>query len=203
MSGQSLKKSARTRRFIIEKAAPLFNSKGYAGTSMQDIIEVTGLTKGSIYGNFSGKDQLSIAVFQFNCRFLLDQVKPITLSEQGSKYKLLAIIELYRNYIFRPELRGGCPILNTAVEADDTDDKLREAVLEALDYLRRSLIYILKEGIDRGEINSAVDPDYTSTVILALIEGGIFQTKLYNKSRFLLDCLSQAEILIKEISVNE
>ena len=47
-----MKKSDKTRQFIIDKAADLFNTQGYSGTSMADIMEVTGLSKGAIYGNF-------------------------------------------------------------------------------------------------------------------------------------------------------
>ena len=45
-------RSEKTRQFIIETTASLFNKKGYAGTSMSDLTEATKLTKGSIYGNF-------------------------------------------------------------------------------------------------------------------------------------------------------
>lgn len=41
-------KAEKTRNFIVEKTAPIFNMKGYAGTSLNDITAATGLTKGSI-----------------------------------------------------------------------------------------------------------------------------------------------------------
>lgn len=50
-----MSKAERTKQFIIEKTAPIFNAKGYMGTSMNDIMNATGLTKGSIYGNFETK----------------------------------------------------------------------------------------------------------------------------------------------------
>ena len=59
-----MSKAEKTREFIIEKAAPIFNTKGYAGASLNDIIDATGLTKGSIYGNFENKDEVAIAVYQ-------------------------------------------------------------------------------------------------------------------------------------------
>ena len=59
-------KAERTRNFIIEKTAEIFNRKGYAGTSMSDITEATGLTKGSIYGNFENKEDVALAVFEYN-----------------------------------------------------------------------------------------------------------------------------------------
>ena len=60
-------KAQRTAQFIIEKAAPLFNTRGYAGTSMNDITRATGLTKGAIYGNFDNKEEIAIAAFNPTC----------------------------------------------------------------------------------------------------------------------------------------
>ena len=47
----------------------------------------------------------------------------------------------------------------------------------------------------QGEFNENVDPDHYATVFLGLIEGGIMQMKIYNKSRFLTDCLLHMERL--------
>jgi len=48
-------KAEQTRQLIVEKTAPIFNVKGYAGTSVSDMTKATGLTKGSVYGNFANK----------------------------------------------------------------------------------------------------------------------------------------------------
>lgn len=200
MSELKLKKSARTRRFIIEKAAPIFNKKGYSGTSMFDLTEATGLTKGGIYGNFENKDEIAAAAFEYNSRHILDQIKVIVLSQKSSRDKLFAITGFYRQYLYEPELSGGCPLLNTAVEADDMYPNLRERVLRSLDYIRRSFIYIINEGIEQGEFNENVNPGHYATVFLGLIEGGIMQMKIYNKSRFLTDCLLHIEQLVEDFT---
>ena len=54
-----MSKAEKTRQFNNESTAELFNKKGYAGTSLSDISEATGLTKGSIYGNFENKDDVA------------------------------------------------------------------------------------------------------------------------------------------------
>src|SRR4051812_34769989 len=59
-------KAKETRAFIVEKTAPVFNKKGFAGTSLTDMEEATGLTKGSIYNNFAIKDEVALAAFDFN-----------------------------------------------------------------------------------------------------------------------------------------
>ena len=128
MTKSKLKKSARTRQFIIEKAAPIFNKKGYSGTSMNDLTEATGLTKGGIYGNFENKDEIAAAAFEYNSQHILEQIKVRVLSQKAAKDKLLAISGFYRQYLFERKLSGGCPLLNTAVEADDMYPNLREMV---------------------------------------------------------------------------
>jgi len=52
-------KAERTSAFIIERVAPVFNKHGYIGTSMSDLTEATGLTKGALYGNFENKEALA------------------------------------------------------------------------------------------------------------------------------------------------
>ena len=62
----NMSKAERTKQFIVEKTAPIFNMKGYAGTSVNDMMAATGLTKGSIYGNFKNKDDVALAAFDHN-----------------------------------------------------------------------------------------------------------------------------------------
>ena len=77
-------KAERTRNFIIERTAEVFNKKGYAGTSMSDITKATGLTKGSIYGNFENKEEVALAAFEYNCarisKSISDQVDKAIIS---------------------------------------------------------------------------------------------------------------------------
>ncbi len=197
MSSVKLRKSERTRRFIIEKSAPIFNTKGYAGTSLQDLMDATGLTKGGIYGNFENKDEIAAEAFEYNSRYILDQVKASVLTQKSAKAKLLAITTFYKQYIYQPVLSGGCPILNTAVEADDMHPDLKEKVLRSLDYIRRSFIYIINEGVEQGEFKPDCDQEKYATVFLSLIEGGIMQMKVYKKSKYLIDSLSHMESIVE------
>ena len=60
-------KGENTRREIVEKAAPLFNQKGFEGTSLSDLMRVTGLQKGGIYRHFSSKEELAGEAFDYAC----------------------------------------------------------------------------------------------------------------------------------------
>ena len=68
------KKAERTTAYIIETVAPIFNRHGYIGTSMSDLTEATGLTKGAIYGNFENKEALALSAFEHNRNILLQTI---------------------------------------------------------------------------------------------------------------------------------
>ena len=56
-------KGVQTRRKVIEKSLQLFSVKGYYNTSVSDILEATGLTKGGLYGHFASKEDIWYAVY--------------------------------------------------------------------------------------------------------------------------------------------
>src|ERR1700704_3274878 len=92
---QTMPKAEQTRAFIVEKAAHVFNTKGFAGTSLSDLEAATGLTKGSIYNNFENKDEVARVVFDYN----LNQVSKVIHSEMrkhhSAKGQLLAYVKVY------------------------------------------------------------------------------------------------------------
>ncbi len=119
-------KSEQTRAFIIERTAPLFNTKAYAGTSLSDISNATKLTKGSVYGNFANKDEVALEAFDYNLSKVITILRTEIARHSSAADKLLAYGEVYSNYDTSPFPYGGCPILNTAIEADDTHPELKE-----------------------------------------------------------------------------
>src|SRR5579862_8076847 len=103
-------KAERTKEFIIAKTAPLFNQKGYAGTSLTDMTDATGLTKGSIYGNFADKDDVAVAAFDHSMEKLIEQVRELQGGSRSARSKLEAFISVYRNGLQSAVLTAGCPI---------------------------------------------------------------------------------------------
>ena len=60
-----MSKGELTRQRIIEEAAPIFNQRGFAGCSMQDVLDATGLEKGGVYRHFASKEELAAEAFQY------------------------------------------------------------------------------------------------------------------------------------------
>src|SRR5258708_24245416 len=100
-------KAERTRRFIIEKSAPIFNTKGVAGTAMSDIMEATKLAKGSLYVHFKNKDELSYAAADYNLNNLVKKLTGAVNKHKKAKDQLFALLDFLNNPQNPPTIGGG------------------------------------------------------------------------------------------------
>lgn len=191
-----LSKSEHTKQFIIEKTATIFNRQGYAGTSMNDIMNATGLSKGCIYGNFENKDEVALAAFDYNHNKVNEHMRERILATDNAIERLLVYPYTYKNYFRYPYLQAGCPILNTATEADDTHPKLRERAHKALEFWKTSIENQIKRGIVRNEIKTDTDPTEIAVVLISMIEGGFMQAKLTQSTKNLKIAMEFLEKLI-------
>lgn len=173
-------KAERTKQFIIEKAAPIFNTKGVAGTAMSDIMEATKLAKGSLYVHFESKDELSYAAVDYNLDKLSEKTATAINKQTKAKSKLLAFIELY-NDPFNTPLVGGCPMLNFGMEADDTNPVIKQKVNKRLQASPQLLTKIVEQGIVDGEFKKTWDAKEFGIKMFAMIEGGILFSRVSGK----------------------
>jgi TetR/AcrR family transcriptional repressor of nem operon len=192
---KTLSKSERTRRFIIETTAPIFNTKGYEGTSMSDLTEATGLTKGSIYGNFENKEEVALAAFDHNHSIIKKMITDKIAQAHTYHDKLMVYATVYHSFTRRSGfVKGGCPVLNTAIEADDTNPPLRDKAANAIQSWRKSIINLIKAGVTQGEFKDGIDYEQTALSIIALIEGGVMIAKV-------TDTPESLDIVLKTVSM--
>ncbi|HLP11101.1 MAG TPA: TetR/AcrR family transcriptional regulator [Flavobacteriales bacterium] len=192
-------KAQKTRQYIVEKTSVVFNAKGYAGTSLNDLTEATGLTKGSIYGNFENKDEVALAVFDHNFGKIVAHLKSKMAKKTSVIGKLQVYPETYKHFLSLPFLKAGCPLLNTAMEADDTHPQLRKKALDALTLWKNSVEQLIHTGIANKEIKPQVNAPAFAAVLMALIEGGVMQAKLTGKSTGLQYTMNHLEKTINEL----
>jgi AcrR family transcriptional regulator len=175
-------KGERTRQRVIESAAPVFNQRGYWGASLRDLMDATGLEKGGIYNHFRSKDELAAAAFEHNVERIASMIRS-ALADAGRAAgpRLRAILGVYQRFASSP-LPGGCPILNAAVETDDTHPDLRALVRVAMDRLRVETVErIVMRGVERGELvlPAGMSASSVATVFVSAIEGALMLGQLY------------------------
>ena len=194
-------KSAKTKQSIIAASARIFNTKGFAGTSMNDIMQATGLTKGGLYGNFESKTEIAAAAFEYSVATTNAEIRRRTSVIESIPDKLKAVVYFYKENILNPPIDGGCPILNTSVEADDTHPALREHARAALQEWMSHLAYTLRKGIERGELLPTLDSDAFATSFTCTLEGGIMIARLLGDSTAFVPVADDLLARIRAITV--
>jgi TetR/AcrR family transcriptional repressor of nem operon len=196
---KNISKAERTRQLIIEKTAPIFNKKGYAGTSLSDITEATGLTKGSIYGNFADKDEVALAAFDYN----VARMRAVTNAEMAkystAREQLLAYVEVYGNYMKYSFQTGGCPIMNTTVDADDTHPVLKSKVCQVMMSWKDRVAGLIEKGIANKEFKKDTDPEQAALTLFAMIEGAILINQATGRLDYRKKVMQSAEKLVKSL----
>lgn len=200
-----MSKGKETRERIVAEAAALFNQRGFEGGSMSELMKATGLEKGGIYRHFSSKAELAAAAFDYAWQetaetrmHALDQV-PNSVDQ---------LIKFVDNFVRRrTAVPGGCPLLNTAIDADDGNLVLRERALKSLRTWRDRLAAIISDGARRKEIKRSVSPTNVANLIISVLEGSLMVSRLernrdavLNAQRFLEQYLENEVRIAKKSS---
>ena len=198
-----MRKGEQTRQEIIRKAAPIFNQRGYDGAALSDLMRATGLEKGGIYRHFESKEQLATEAFDYAWKLAIDTRFEGTQDVTNTVDRLKLIVRNFRDR--RTGLvRGGCPLLNTAIDSDDAHPGMRKKARRALDSWLDRLESIVGEGKRRGEVRSAVDSEELATLIVNTLEGGLMVSRLQRRDDALdLACRHLEEYLETGVRAKE
>lgn len=161
---------------------------------MQKILDAIGLEKGGLYRHFASKQELAAECLKYS----------LTLTFQarfGNADHIPHSIDKLRYLVDRfvstpAPLKGGCPLMNAAVDADDGDPQLRRLSLKALQNWKARLLQILKDGMERGEVRNGIDPGAVANTIVAVLEGSVMISRLERSTHALEDARSHLSVVI-------
>ncbi len=174
-----MSKGEQTRERILARSAQLFNRQGYSGSSLSDIMRETGLEKGGIYNHFTSKEQLALELFDYAYELVRQRVRNALAGKFNAIERLLAIVSVFQGIVEDPPVAGGCPILNTAIEADDANELLRDRARSAMTDWRTTIHRIVNKGIERQQIRPDIDADEVASILIVTLEGAIMLSNLY------------------------
>ncbi len=190
-----------TKKLIVEKAMPLFNQKGYRATSLSDITKVTGMTKGAIYGNFENKDAVAEATFETAVEIITGEIRQRIKLAPTAPLKLNAILDYYGEYLHNPPVKGGCPVINTAIEADDNYPLLRTKVVRIMTLIKDSLKKVMYRGIKEGQLKPDVNVEEFATTFYSTILGATLISRVEGDNDTYQTVKSKMKKLIAEITL--
>jgi len=177
-----LTKAERTKQFILETAAPIFNQKGISGANIDDVLDAAKLTKGCLYGHFEGKEDLALQVVDF----MLDnngKKMMLTINQaKTAKTKVFAFLDFYKDPL-ETHLKGGCPVFNIAVESDDNFPAIKEKIAGVIHHGQEIFVSILNQGITDGEFSDKLDPAVYAFKAVAAVEGAVVMCRSMNTAK--------------------
>ena len=177
-----------TRAKILETALELFHQRTFSGTSVNEIVEKAGITKGALFHHFKGKNELGYAVVD---ELLREEVRAIwkenLLTATDPVTALLGILQQLGSRIREnPEmLRCGCPINNLTQEMSSVDDGFRRRLQVVYAEWFAAIESALRAGIEAGTVRPDLDPRCAETTLVALFEGSVGLIKVHQSLEFM------------------
>ncbi|MEQ8504291.1 MAG: TetR/AcrR family transcriptional regulator [Rhodospirillales bacterium] len=185
-----------TRRQILEAAYGVIHRHGFQAAGLNDILAMTGVTKGAMYHHFPNKLALGYAVVDELVKDYLEDwwLAPLdNVDGEGGNDPLAAIARAIQNNMTErvPAIHHlGCPLNNLAQEMSPIDSGFRQRVEELYRNWRRGLSRALTRGQHAGTVAATVDTDEAATLIIAVVQGAFGQAKSAQSMAPFHDCMA-------------
>jgi TetR/AcrR family transcriptional repressor of nem operon len=166
-----------TRAELIQGMRDAIQEKGVARSSINDVLEATGIKKGSLYFHFADKDELALAALQQAGEDFLDFVTE-SLKGATPRERLETFLEKAVSHHRQSGFVGGCIFGNTTLEMADADPRYSAVLERVFDDWVGKLAEVIAAGQEAGEIRGDIDPAALGRHAVAAIEGGIMQARL-------------------------
>jgi len=154
----------------LEAIRGTFWDRGYAATSLDDIMQATGLGKGSLYAAFGNKRRMfALALRQYCAGLVADAKRALHGPDAGAMKRLDAYLRRMSG-VFTSSKRG-CLLSKAVAEVVGEDDEAKEIVLQCFQKYEHVLADVLTQAKRAGEARPDLDVRRSATLVLAVIRG--------------------------------
>ena len=184
-----------TREKILEAARVLFNTKGFNATTISDLVEATGMQKGSLYFHFPGKDAIAREVLNE----ATDEFMEFLSKVLGGDNPGAGLENFFRSALDKhlaTGFVGGCIFGNTALEMTDFDPEFAGMIDRVFDDWISMVASVVTGAQKRGQIRADINDEAMAKHIIATIEGGIMMSRLKKDERPMRECLDTLRITL-------
>jgi TetR/AcrR family transcriptional repressor of nem operon len=154
----------------VQNALAVFRARGYAATSLPDLIEGTQLSRGSLYKAFGDKHQLFLAALDF---YIERGIARLTRNLRHASARA-SLHEALRHYVrLSVGLEGlaGCPVTAAATECLPFDERVKARVAGMFERMQSLLAATIRHGQAAGELAADQNADDLARFLLCMIEG--------------------------------
>ncbi|MBE0575652.1 MAG: TetR/AcrR family transcriptional regulator [Desulfuromonadales bacterium] len=189
-------KGEMTRQKIIDDATGIFQRKGFGTTSVNDLLSISGVTKGSLYFHFPGKEALGIAVLKKEAETFMMFLDDVLIGETPA-----ACLDNFFNAALRKHqgtgFVGGCLFGNTALEASDSSPVYARVVAEVFNEWTEKLRKIIAQAQALELMRQDMPAEQLAQTVIATIEGAIMQSRLHKSAEPMTRALKTLRIFLE------
>jgi AcrR family transcriptional regulator len=179
MPAMNKKTDQDTRKEIIEASMKLFARRGYHGTSVAQIAEATGLTKGALYWYFKGKEDLFLNVLDCIKENWQETILSRVDAADGVVDKLSELFDATSEMIASNKNPYSMHLFLVSAGAQPEMREFEDAIKEAYGGYIKTLASTLRRGQEDGEIRKDIAADSAAVGIVGCLEGIVLQARLY------------------------
>ena len=161
---------AEVRDRILAAARRVVGQRGIHETSMDDIVEASGLSKGAIYGHFESKEQLLLALQDLTLERRIEEVTSRFSDQVSSTERINQLLTTYLDWAqaaSTDQLRLNIELLLSAAHRRS----LRSRIDARYERHHKLFAGLLRQGRQRGEYRADLDAEGTAAILLALLDG--------------------------------
>lgn len=200
--------SANTKESIIQNAIAQISSRSYASVGVQELCELSGVTKGGFYYHFKSKEELTLAAIDSIWEnYKSSLLEPAFDSDLPTIEKFNLLIEsVYVHYVNQKESQGrmcGCRLGNLAIELSTQNESIRKKLEEIFNEWISYFEYVLVDAVAKKELPENTDSRKSAQSILAFLQGLALLGKTNDDPEFMKNISKAVSNLIIDSEQNK
>lgn len=156
---------------VLDEAMQVFWARGYEATSMQELVDRTGVNRGSLYATYGDKRALFLAAMHMYDEKMRRKLLAKLETAYGPREAIRQLLLALTADVSKTGVNRGCFLTNTALELAAHDPEVRRIVAHAQEEIEAFFARMIRKGKARGEIASHVKPLATARGLLASLLG--------------------------------
>ncbi len=170
------------REEVLRKVTTLFWEKGYHGTSMQDLVDATGLNRSSIYNSFGDKFQLYEESLKYYQGLQSELVNSYFAQAQSPKQSIISLFEGIRDEIIKGPGEKGCFLSNCTTELSHSEPRIHDFLVKNKERMTRMFSALIQKAQQTGEIASSKNARHLALYLFSSLQG-LRVTSMLDKKR--------------------
>ena len=142
-------------------------------------------------------------MFAYTTSQVKERIREVLRPIPTQKGKLLALLDFFASYVRRPPIPGGCPLLNSAVEADDHRVSMRSVVSREIKEVVDSIALLLRRGVKAGEFQKQINVRELAYTFFCVIEGAIMFSRVEGSREPMDIVVNHCKNKLDQISCNK